>query len=353
MAFEEDNEKDLDLDLDLDDLEDLGLSSINEEESIIPLEEDDVIHNEENDKSSNIHNEEEEDNNEIIHSVSQTQSNTNSALTTGKKLKILIGNGKAGLGKSTVAAQLIAPFLFMMNNNTPINLYTMESAQDNNLFNTFILNAINVEVKENSFNNTMINLYSKDEHAIFDIGGGKTTSIVLETLKNTGLIDGIDLFVIPITDGQHEALKAKEFYDFVKECNPDAKFVFALNKVSKNTYYDDVCLQFIDFLGDRNLMVDATRGVIEDISSEDRNLIHLQDDDTIKYSVREQRTVFEFAFTDMTDTENLLKKAINNNDINNIRFLSARKNNIEKAKQFYSNCIDPSILKLKSLLNIG
>lgn len=267
-----------------------------------------------------------------------------------KKIKILVGNGRPGLGKSTVAMQLVAPYLFMKNQNQKVPLYTFESLSDTNMFSTHILDAVSVEVRENSFDNTFINVLTKDEHAIYDIGGGKTTQIVMEALRNTGLIYSIDLFVIPLTDGKHEGQKAKDFYDYVKSVNPDANIVFALNKVAPNACYDDVCLQYIDFLGDRNLMVDATVGMIEDVEPQDRNLVHLHNDDIIKYSVRHARTVFEFAHTDTTLTDNELREAIINNDMVRQKYLSARKTNIAKAKKYYENSIQPSIANFDRLL---
>lgn len=331
--------------LDDDDDEKMENELMNEDE----LEDEDEPEDEDEDEDEPEGEDEPEDELEQNKAISSVDNST-AVANTDKKYKILVGNGKAGIGKTTISSQLLAPFLFMQNDKNPINLYTLESAADNNLYSTFILNAVNVEVKENTFDNTMINIYSRDEHAIFDIGGGKTTSTVLNSLKNTGLVYGIDLFVIPLTDGQHEALKAKEFYDFIKSCNPSAKFLFVLNKVAANAQYDDVCLQYIDFLGDRNLMVDATRGIIEDVNEEDRNIAHLLDNDIIKYSVREQRTVFELAFTDISESERLLKEAIQNKDISKIRFLSARKNNIEKSKIFYNTCLNPAISKIESIV---
>lgn len=269
-----------------------------------------------------------------------------------KKLKILIGNGRPGLGKSTVAMQLIAPYIFMKNGNNKIPLYTLETDSDSNVSSTYILDAISIEVKENTFDNSMIRLLTKDEHAIYDIGGGKSTQIVMDALVNTGLIYGIDLFVIPLTDGRHEARKTKEFYDFIKANHKNANIVFVLNKVASNACYDDVCLQYIDFLGDRNFMVDAIVGIIEDIEKQDRNLVYLHNDDIIKYSIREEKTVFEIAFTDTTKSDILLKEAILNNENSKIKFLSAKKNNISKAKNYYETSIEPSIKKFDDLLGL-
>lgn len=309
--------------------------------------EEDTYHNVDNSQSYSAETNEEQYE-EDAYAVSQSYSNV--PANTQKKIKILIGNGRPGIGKSTVAMQLVAPYLFMKNDNQKVPLYTFESLTDTNMFSTHIIDAISVEVKENSFDNNIINILTKNENAIYDIGGGKTTQIVLEALKNTGLIYSIDLFVIPLTDGKHEGLKAKEFYDQIKAINPDANIVFALNKVAPNAIYDDVCLQYIDFLGDRNLMVDATVGIIEDVAPEDRNLVHLHNDDIIKYSVRHERTVFEFAFTDTTLTDSELREAIRDNDVTRQKYLSARKTNFAKAKNYYENSLKPSMNNFDRLL---
>lgn len=350
-------------DNDLNDLYEETSSGENEELTIIGLDDDsDEIQNSENiipqqdnnENSTEDINEERDDELSTLRNIDdfseqteqrelQKPKNNNYQISQNKKLKILVGNGRPGLGKSTVAMQLIAPYLFSRNSGNKVPLYIFESLSDNNLFSTQILDAISVEVKENSFDNSVINILTKDEAAVYDIGGGKTTQIVMEALINTGLIYGIDLFVIPLTDGKHEAKKAKDFYDLVKEHNPEANIVFVLNKVAHNTCYDDVCMQYIDFLGDRGLIMDATRGIIEDVSPEDRNLVHLHNDDIIKYSVRHEKTVFELAFTKTEDCDDLLKKAFAENDTAKQKYLSARKNNVAKAKKYFEGSIQPSI----------
>lgn len=282
--------------------------------------------------------------------INNNGNNFNHFPTTNKKLKIIVGNGRPGLGKSTVAMQLIAPYLFSKNGQHKVPLYTFESLTDNNMFSTNILNAISVEVKENSFDNSIINLLTKDEYAIYDIGGGKTTQVVTDCLVSTGLIYGIDLFVIPLTDGKHEAIKARDFYLTIKHHNPDANFVFVLNKVANNACYDDVCMQYIDFLGDRNLMIDATRGIIEDINPEDRNLAHLHNDDIVKYSVRNEKTIYELAFTNTSKTDSLLIQSLRDGDTVKQKLLSARKNSISKAKKFFETSIKPSMDKFDHIL---
>ena len=313
------------------------------EEYNVPTREDLQEYNNHNVDTENL-----EENNLVQSNVQH--SNTALVSNGNKKLKILVGNGRPGLGKSTTALQLIAPYLFMVGNQQKVPLYTFESLTDNNMFSTHILDAHSIEVRENSFDNALINIFTRDENAIFDIGGGKTTQVVMDSLKNTGLIFGIDLFVIPLTDGKHEALKAKEFYDFIKAHNKGARIVFVLNKVAPNACYDDVCLQYIDFLGDRNLMVDATRGIIEDIAVEDRNLVHLYNDDIIKYAVRHEQSVFEIAFTDTSETDRMLLEAIANNDVNAQKYLSARKMNIAKAKKYYELSIEPSMATFDRLV---
>ena len=319
-----------------------------QEENIIPqIEEKENIEEDLNSlKSINDFSEQKEENKENEVQIT----NNNYQIAQNKKLKILVGNGRPGLGKSTVAMQLIAPYLYSKNNGIKVPLYVFESLSDNNLFSTQILDAISIEVKENSFDNSVINILTRDEAAVYDIGGGKTTQIVMDALINTGLIYGIDLFVIPLTDGKHEGKKAKDFYDFVKTHNPEANIVFVLNKVAQNTCYDDVCMQYIDFLGDRGLIIDATRGIIEDVAPEDRNLVHLHNDDIIKYSVRHEKTVFELAFTKTEDCDILLKKAFAENDTAKQKYLSARKNNVAKAKKYFESSIQPSIATFNRIL---
>lgn len=281
--------------------------------------------------------------------IMEAQENSNStAITTNKKPKILMLNSSGSVGKTTIAAQLIAPYLYM-NFRDRINLYTLWSYKKPHSFSSDIINIVDIQAKEDTFSNLLINIYSKDEPAIFDIGAEHTTGIALNALVDTSIIFGIDLFVVPLTKGQKEAIDALEVYSFIKRHNPNAKFVFILNRVAKNTTIDDICLHFLDFLGDKDLMVDATKGIIEEIEPNDRNCILLHDDNIINFSVREESTIFELAYTVIEETEQLLKKAIIENSPD-MRFLSARKNNIAIAKKYYENSIYPAIERLNDIM---
>jgi len=333
-----------------------------DEETIIETQEDNIdsliIDSEDKEILTNQESSSEEENNTEIDMAElpelkneNVQKNSDIAVIDNSNLKILVVNDRGGVGKSTVAQQIIAPYLFSVSGNKKVPYYSLES-KDEGFTETNIIIPSYMEVKKETFDNLFISLFSRNESSIFDIGCEKTSETVLNSLVNTGLIYGVDLFVIPLTNGKKEANAVKKIYEFIKHHNVGAKFLFVLNKVRNGYTYEESCLHFIDFLGDRNFIADSTPGVIKDFATEDAaNIIYLYEDNCINYSVREGLTVFEIAFTNIETTTTNLKQALSTGDVENIKLLSYRKKEFEKCKAFYFNCIEPSLQKLDTILS--
>ena len=348
--------EDDDLNILIDDNENLDEDKNTTEEPAIIIKDDnddsdELINLGDISNNDNITNEDTIDTSELPALQKEEAKNNHVAVIDNTNLKIIVINDRGGVGKSTVAQQIIAPYLFSTSGNKKVPYYSLES-KDEGFTETNIIIPTYMEVKKETFDNLFINLFSRNESSIFDIGCEKTSETVLHSLVNTGLIYGVDLFVIPLTNGKKEANAVKKIYEFIKHYNVGAKFLFVLNKVRSGYTYEESCLHFIDFLGDRDSIADSTPGVIKDFDKNDAaNIIHLYEDNCINYSVREGLTVFEIAFTNIEQTTNNLKNALAIGDVQNIKLLSYRKKEFEKCRTFYNNCIEPSLQKIDRILS--
>jgi flavorubredoxin len=75
----------------------------------------------------------------------------------------------------------------------------------------------------------LLDIIIDNENIIIDVGGNKTTTFVIDSLSNTGIINALDLIVIPLGDGEQDASNAIKLYNRVRELNNEIKIVFALS----------------------------------------------------------------------------------------------------------------------------
>lgn len=290
--------------------------------------------------------------------VSITQNNNNLNIQEGntmKKFKILVTNSKGGVGKSTTTMQLIAPFLFLKNNNQPVPVYEFDSSvKDSNTFSSSKIaqpQIISVDNKSISFK--LIDLLAKDEMMALDIGNS-TSAAVLDSLASSGMIYAIDLFVLPLTDGEKDAEHALILYKKIKQNNPEAKFVFVLNRVYDNRTDEDssniLDLQFIEFFGDTQNRFDSREGLIEQINPEDRNIIKLYETECIKHSRLLSKTIFEIAHINSSKLEEAQKASLLVKDFKQLNQLAVKSTIYQKARTYYSEVIKVGVDEIENII---
>lgn len=266
-----------------------------------------------------------------------------------KKLKVIVLSSKGGVGKSTISMQLIAPFLYEFSGKTTIAYYEFDDENSDCLSygDSHLTSRQIVEVSSPILREELAQIFHKDETACFDIGGNKTTTIVLDAFQESGMIHFVDLAVIPLLDGEQDGINAIIIYSMLKDMRPDLKFIFILNRAKNHRYVE---YQFDNYFGDIRGIFENNNSVKNCLFDHDDNFITLIDDDIIKYSRRFGLTIYEIAqqnknFIDLLKIN--LKNMSNEQEVK----LTSFKNYIKNASDsYYENVLKLGFEKLHALL---
>ncbi|MEY4503984.1 MAG: hypothetical protein RL154_276 [Pseudomonadota bacterium] len=236
-----------------------------------------------------------------------------------KKLKALVINSKGGVGKSTVAMQLLAPYIYEKWQTKALLVELDDENDDAKAFaESAIIDVNKLQLSKGELRNKLADLILGDRHTIFDIGANKTSSETLKALCDSGMIFAINLIIIPLMDGEQDALNAATTYFYIRDIAKKVPIIFALNRHNTSR---DIRSQFDNFLGDERGFFDEG-GVIANFQTNDRLYITLADSDVIKYARKFGISVYELAKMNK-DLEGELKIAIETNkDIKEIKYLS-------------------------------
>ncbi len=266
-----------------------------------------------------------------------------------KNKKIMVVSSKGGVGKSTVTMQLVAPYLYQKTNEK-VAFYEFDdenhdclSYGDSNLTKREI-----VDVSTDFLRDNITQIISRDESACFDIGGNKTTTIVIDALSENGMIHFIDLVIIPLLDGEQDGINASVIYSVLKGLRPELKFLFILNRAKNHRY---IQYQFDNYFGDIRGIFNENRSIKSYLFDEDKDkYIVMLDDDIIKYSRKFGLTIYEIAH-DERDFISQLK--LNMADVSyeqEVKLISF-KNYIQKAsKNYFEDVLKPAYQKIDEII---
>lgn len=262
------------------------------------------------------------------------------------KLKCIVLNSKGGVGKSTVAIQLLAPYIYDRFGQVA-KFYELDDENDD--AKAFEGSSI-VEFHKPSVNgdlrDTLSEIVLEDSHMILDIGANKTTTSVLSALMDSGMIYAINLVVIPLLDGEQDAINAIMTYVAIRDSIKTPKFIFVLNRYNSSR---DVNVQFDLFLGDKRGFFEDT-GMISNIKAEDQNTLALVDSDVIKYARKFRLSVYELSRLDR-DVDYELRSAIEQEkDPKMIRFLGFKKSVQSDAVKYANETLNKAFTKIDEIL---
>ena len=262
-------------------------------------------------------------------------------------MKIVVINSKGGVGKSTISVQVIASYLYQKSDKQVPHYEFDDENEDNKAYtNSQILKTYTQPVAKVNLSNKLTDILLDENDCIIDVGANKTTIYFLEALFETGMIYTIDLFVIPLMDGESDAMSALRIYEVIKEANSEAKVMFALNRVNSNR---ELTTQFDIFLGDDRGIFNQ-EGIIESIDEADRNYIVVYDSDIVKYSKSFGITILELSLMDR-DLASEIKEAIKNKeDKQTIKILSFKKSIKDNAVVYYQKYLKSIFIQLDKLL---
>ena len=210
-------------------------------------------------------------------------------------LKVLIVSTKGGVGKSTIAMQLVAPYLYERNDFKAIKYYECDDTnRDIHSYGATSLISRNL-VKMNSplLREELFEIVSSDESTCIDVGGNNTAKLVIDTLGDSGGFEFIDVVLIPTLDGEQDMINALDTYKYIKAINENIKIIFVLNRVKEVSYVEQ---QFDHFFGDSRGVFSNFLCAKDFISDEELSLyISFADNDIIKFSRRFGLSVYEIA----------------------------------------------------------
>jgi cellulose biosynthesis protein BcsQ len=265
-----------------------------------------------------------------------------------KQFKFLVANAKGGVGKSTTSMQIIVPYLFRMSKkNVCLYEFDDENEDSKSYEDSRIVTTKHVKVANNDMRDELQKILLKDETLCIDVGANKTASVVINALNDSGMIYCIDLAIIPMMDGEIDAISALQMYTTLKEANPDLKVVFALGRVNSSR---DIFCQFDIFLGDQRGFFNE-RGLIDMVKEEDRAYFPLHDSDSIRYSRQFGSTVWELAKINR-DIDTELKSSIaNGEDPQQIKFLSFKRSLKIDCLTYLEKTINPAFKIINKRMN--
>lgn len=261
--------------------------------------------------------------------------------------KIAVINTKGGVGKSTVSMQLVVPYLYQKH-HAPVSFFEFDDENEDSI--SFEKSRLvwleRIVVQGRDLREELREILLLENNIVIDVGANKTATSVLDALIESGMVYALHGAVIPLMDGELDAISALHIYQKLKNANPELKTIFVLNRWNENRNLE---LQFDIFLGDTYGFFDA-KGVINYIEESDRNYVVLADSDAIKYSRAFGMTLWEFAHMDM-DVDAELKEAIKNGaskeEIRRLSFKKSLKNDCEK---YAERILKPAFAKLEKII---
>jgi cellulose biosynthesis protein BcsQ len=263
--------------------------------------------------------------------------------------KIVVINTKGGVGKSTISVQIGVTYLYAKTRQRVDHFEFDDENQDAAAFyDSSILNIHHEKVGRAELREKITDTLIDYENVVIDVGANKTATKFLDALIDSGMLNMVDLIIIPLMDGENDATSAANTYFKIREANKDVKIIFALNRVNTTR---DLKAQFNIFLGDPREVFNNC-GIIESILPNDRNYIQLTDSDTIKYSKNFGKSVWELAKVDR-DLEDELKKAIiEKKDKKTIKLLSFKTAVQKDCKKFTEEILEPVFKYLSEVIEL-
>jgi hypothetical protein len=254
---------------------------------------------------------------------------------------IVVSQTKGGVGKSTVAMQVIAPYLYKRHNEIIQYIEIDDENKDSNIFhNTKIVNKkILPTIKLNELDEIIL---TDDNHkVVVDVGGNKITRQVLKELEKVGTFDNIK-WLIPIGDGELDAANALKTFELISNVDPKVSqnVIFVLSRaVSLDQDYLEE--QFINFFGHKYL--DSSNAILNKI--QDAKYIVVQNDKIITTARYIGSTIWEMAELDIDFSEKVLEAKNSGNMEAARRYLFFRRVQTE-AKIFSNNVLNNIFNKL-------
>ena len=260
---------------------------------------------------------------------------------------IIIPQTKGGVGKSTVAMQVIAPYLYKKNRKKVTYIEIDDENNDSQSFNrTEIVNKKMLSTNKLKELDELI-LMDDNHEVIVDVGGNKTSSLVLDEIAKVGSFNNVK-WIVPMGDGELDGKNAIATMKKLRkiENNSEDNLLFALNRaISLDQEYLEE--QFINFFGHKYL---GSKSTITDFVK-NPNYFAVKNDKVITISRYLGSTVWEMAYNN-TDFAAKALEAKERGDTESARKYLFFKRIQTDAKDYVLNTLNGIFMQLDQWIKI-
>ena len=260
---------------------------------------------------------------------------------------IIIPQTKGGVGKSTLAMQVIAPYLYKKHGKKITYIEIDDENNDSQSFNrTDIVNKRMLQTNKLTQLDELI-LTDDNHEIIVDVGGNKTSTLVLDEIKKVGTFNNVK-WIVPLGDGELDGKNAIATMKKLQkiESNAQDNLIFALSRAIsvEEDYLEE---QFINFFGHKYLSSNSTiTGLVKD-----PKYIPVVNDKIITISRYLGSTVWEMAHNN-TDFAQKAVEAKGLGDMESARkYLFFRRIQTE-AKDYVLNNLNPIFCALDNWIDV-
>ncbi len=267
-----------------------------------------------------------------------------------KRLKIVVISSKGGVGNSTIAMQLVTPYLYQKSGNEPIEYYELDD--ENRDYLSFGDSSLSyrreLTVDTPIFREELIKVFRSDKSTCIDIGSNKNTSIVIDALDDSGMLNFVDLVVIPLLDGEQDGINATVAYLQLKSCNPNLKFLFVLNRAKSAEYLE---FQFENFFGDMRGIFKNQYSIRDNLFDVDKdNFIPFVEDEIIKNSRRFGLSIYEIATQNRDFNRELRENILDLTKEKRVKLLSFKNFVNKSAVNYLESILQPAFKKIDKIV---
>ena len=246
---------------------------------------------------------------------------------------IAVINTKGGSSKSTVAFQVVASMFLYQKKSVKLIEFDDEN-RDSETFSNSKIESTQIEIGngddlDNILRDTLLS--DESENLVIDVGGNKTTTLIIDGLRKTRLYRKIDLFIIPMSGGYQDLINAKKSFEMVKQFNVPT--IFALSRVRNPKRLHFQYGEFFRLFPNEKYFI-------------------LTDSDVIDLSRTQKKSVYEIAYDTQTKKafEDALDKAFDDNDNKKIGMLSTILQIFDESEIYFNDILKPTFKMINNLI---
>jgi len=251
-------------------------------------------------------------------------------------MNIAVVNTKGGASKSTVAFQVAAASFLAKKQEVQLIEFDDEN-KDSETFSNSKIKSSQTEIGDGTDIEEVLKstlLVPNDQNIVIDVGGNKTTTMIIEGLKKTRLYRKIDLFIIPMSGGYQDLKNAEKTYEMIKGFG--VPVIFALSRVRNPKRLQ---FQYGDFFR----------------AFPNASYLILTESDVVDLSRRNKKSIYEIAFDleGKKALETMLDEAFDADDNQKIGRISTVLQIFDESEEYVEKVLTPAFESIEKGIGNG